>query len=168
MSWSQTEITALATKAARGAGAPPGQAARFGKAAAVHLARGRNASELEQALATLPSGPIMCFAVDVERLLLARAGAGEISIDLNAQTPLALLESYLDALPFDVCLTEVAPNSLRVTLVDASLKTHGPPERISGCDPLIARMMELAAQTFVPESDASRRAGAGAGLSDND
>ncbi|MDW3222636.1 MAG: hypothetical protein R8G34_07055 [Paracoccaceae bacterium] len=168
MSWSQAEIMALAGKAARGAGAPPGQAAQFGKAAAVHLARGRSATELEHALSALPTGPIMSCAVEIERILMMAAGTDEISVGIDPQTPLGLLESYLDALPFDVGITEVAPNSLRLTRGDASSKTQRPPERISGCDSLIAQMTDLAAKTFVPESDASRRAGAGAGLSDND
>jgi hypothetical protein len=59
MTWSEAEILALATKAARGARAPPEQAARFGQAAVAHLHAGRGEPALIAALDALPGGPIL-------------------------------------------------------------------------------------------------------------
>jgi hypothetical protein len=43
-----------------------------------------------------------------------------------------------------------------------------PVSRVTLPDTLATKMQRLAARLLVPETDASRRAGAGAGLSDND
>ena len=41
-------------------------------------------------------------------------------------------------------------------------------KRLHHADPIACRRAELAAKTYVPETEASRLAGAGAGLTDND
>ena len=47
--------------------------------------------------------------------------------------------------------------------------TTGPmPARLTLPAPLADKMMALAARTYVPETEASRLSGAGAGLTDND
>lgn len=168
MSWSQAEISALATKAARGAGAPPEQAARFGQAAAAHLAQGRAASEIDQALRALPEGPILRFGRDIDRVKMAALAMADTCVDVRVDDCAALFDSYLSALPFEVKTTAIEPDHIRVVTGNDRGAACKPVGRISGCDRLIARMSDLAARTFVPESDASRRAGAGAGLTDND
>lgn len=159
---------ALAAKAARGAGAPPAQAGLFGTAAALHLGEGRAPEDLEHALAQLPGGAILRFPLELHRLGLEMAQTKRIDSVMDAQGAPALAQSYLETLPCDVTVRVLSPQTLKVVL-DA---THAMPARclgrIDGCDRLLARMTALAARTFVPESDASREAGAGAGLSDND
>lgn len=125
MSYSANEIMALASKAARGGGAPAGQANAFGRAAVVHLAEGRAESDLTHALAALPLGPILSLAID----------------PLSEQTPLAL--SY-QGQPAVV------------------------PARLGASGALMDALSALAHKTYVPATDASRLAGAGAGLTDND
>ncbi|MGX9357101.1 hypothetical protein ACS3SW_18605 [Roseobacteraceae bacterium S113] len=63
MSYSCTETLALATKAARGAGCPPAQAARFGQALLHHLGQGRSERAVTDALAALPAGPLLTLAL---------------------------------------------------------------------------------------------------------
>ena len=155
MSFSVTEISALATKAARGAGAPAGQAARFGPVAARHMQAGRDAKVLTLALDALPCGPI----IELPRTLDAA---------LTRAAPLVqadpLLQSYLDVLPF---LATYQDDSGRLE-VDRQRPAPVHTGRIRGYAALIAQMEQLAARTFVPDSAASREAGAGAGLTDND
>jgi len=52
------EIEGLAQKAARGGGAYPAQAAHFGRAVVCHLAAGRDAGPVIEALRALPGGVI--------------------------------------------------------------------------------------------------------------
>ena len=166
MTWSAAEIWALGTKAARGAGAPPAQAARFGQVAPHHLMTGRDATLLGAALDALPDGPVLSFPLAVDRALIALAQEGEAVVQ---GVPFdALLQSYVDTLPFEVAVTQtghdrlVLKGNLAVPRAAVTLK------RIVGCDALIDQMQRLAARTFVPESHVSRRSGAGAGLTDND
>lgn len=124
MSFSVNEVETLAAKAARGAGAPPAQAARFGRAAVHHLAAARDPEALLDALAALPRGPILDNAL--------------------APAPTPLGDSYREA------------------------QGRPPPVRLSLSDALRDRLLALAQATYVPASTASRQAGAGAGLTDND
>ena len=155
MSFSMTELSALATKAARGAGAPAGQAARFGAAAARHMQAERDAEALVLALDALPYGPI----IDLPRVLDAALTKASPKIETEP-----LLESYLDVLP---C---VAAYNARTRRLEIDKDTPAPVHRgrIHGYADLISQMEALAARTYVPDSAASRAGGAGAGLTDND
>ncbi|WP_425038213.1 DUF3726 domain-containing protein [Primorskyibacter sp. S187A] len=126
MSHSVNEIEALATKAARGAGAPPAQAAKFGQAAVRHLAASRAEAALIDALQALPGGPILQFALRPDRA-----------------HPLG--QSYAEA-------------QARAAM----------PARLAPSKALLDALAPLAHKTYVPASEASRTAGAGAGLTDND
>lgn len=166
MSWSAAEIYALATKAALGAGAPAAQAERFGRAASLHLMAGREADALAAALEALPAGPIVAIPLVIDAAL-ARLGQS----NLCTFRPLAeddLLRSYVDALPFAAQLERGSEDEM-ILQVDVTRPQLRPtPRRISGCEWLVHHMHRLAERTFVPDSDASRQSGAGAGTSDND
>lgn len=163
LNWSKAEIEALAGKAARGAGAPPAQAARFGVAAAHHLVSGRDAESLERALADATNGPILAYPLALDAVL-ADGGCG--ALDDVGETPLLL--SYIEVLPFAARLTSDGSGSLWLEVDLACPRKTLPIARITGCDALVAQMQALAARTLVPESEQSRAAGAGAGLVDND
>lgn len=168
MNWSRAEILALATKAARGAGAPPGQAAQFGQAAAQHLGRGRSADDLLRALEQLPSGPILQIPVEISRVMISAEGRQSIDASVEVGAYAALFESYLESLPCKTTIIARMPEAFHITLEPAVPAPGGPLDRITSCDLAIEKMTALAARTFVPESEASRLAGAGAGLTDND
>ncbi|WP_299917762.1 hypothetical protein [uncultured Roseobacter sp.] len=168
MSWSRAEILALATKAARGAGAPPGQATQFGQAAAQHLGRGRSADDLLRALAQLPSGPILQIPVEISRVMISAEGHQSIDASFEVGAYAALFESYLESLPCKAAITARKPETFHIMLEPNVPAPREPLDRITGCDLAIEKMAALAARTFVPESEASRLAGAGAGLTDND
>lgn len=166
LSWSAAEVLALGTKAARGAGAPPLQAARFGQVAALHLMNGREEALLAAALDHLPDGPILTHPLALDRAVIALA-EGEVAELTNVSFD-ALLLSYLDTLPFEVVAKKSESGAIHL---DGDLTVpRAPPtlSRISGCDALMDQFHRLAARTLVPESDLSRSSGAGAGLSDND
>lgn len=165
MSWSASEISALAEKAARGAGAPPLQAARFGQVAVLHLESGRPQEALFDALEALPEGPILSYALTVDAALEACGRGVPAYLD---QTPRdALLDSYVEALPF-VARIQSDPHNPRLRADFSTPRPPRHPRRIKGCSALVARMQDLAELTFVPDNARSRSAGAGAGLSDND
>ena len=164
MSWSTAEITTLAAQAARGAGAPPGQAARFGQVAAVHLTAARDPSDLERALRDLPQGAILTYPLALDRALTKAVKRGDpVRCDLP---PGALAQSYVAALPFATELVwQTGAWALRVS---PDPPARAAPRRITGCAALMALMKSHAAQILVPDSAASQATGAGAGLTDND
>ncbi len=163
MSYSANEVMTLAAKAARGAGAPPAQASNFGRAVVRHLLAGRDAGDLSNALDALPDGPVIDLPIAFARLQETAGASGQI--DCHSWPHLA--QSYAVALPF-ATETDVRDDVLHIT---ADLQTPAPKTilaRIELPDALLEKMTHLAARILVPESDASRLAGAGAGLSDND
>lgn len=164
MTWSAAEILALATKAARGAGAPPEQSARFGQAAVAHLRAGRDAAVLIAALDALPGGPVLILPRRIDMRLSGADGDRATIVKPEADP---LLDSYVDALPFQTseCAT---PEGAVVTVQLGAPRDRLGPRRITGCAKLVGHMSELAKAILVPDSDISRRAGAGAGLTDND
>ncbi len=164
MNWSTNEVFNLASKAARGGGAPPAQAAQFGKAALQHLWKSHDAEPLVSALRQLPNGPILDLPVYFMHLV---EGAKE-DVALGAlpeNVRLDVLKCYLAALPYAFEILE-AESSLRLYL--DVLTPVELPSRVNVPQPLTDLMQELAAKTYVPESEASRLSGAGAGLTDND
>jgi hypothetical protein len=164
VTWSESEILALATKAARGAGAPPGQAVRLRQAAVAHLQAGRGETLLIAALGALPGGPILIQPRRIDSALSETDG-NEVTVLNPAANP--LFASYVDALPF---LTSewVTPEGLVFDINLATPRKRLAPRRITGCNRLIHRMSGLARAILVPKSETSRRDGAGAGLTDND
>lgn len=166
LSWSAAEVSALGTKAARGAGAPPAQAARFGQVVSLHLMTGRDATDLSAALDALPAGPILDHPLTLDRAMIA-AEKGEAAELVDVPFD-ALLQSYVEALPFAAEVVRAGPDRLIFRCDLAAPRVPPVLKRICGCDALITQMECLAACTLVPESDLSRLSGAGAGLTDND
>lgn len=164
MTWSRAEVAALAAKAARGAGAPAGQAALFGQAAALHLGQGRRADALAQALEALPEGAICDLPLILQTVLAEAKPGGRVEVSWAGDRDLA--QSYFETLRVHCVVEMQSAEKLTFNLTEDDRPL--PLQRIGSCDALIAQMTKLAARTFVPESAASRLAGAGAGLSDND
>lgn len=156
MQFSINEIEALLSKAARGGGAPAGQASTFGKAAALHLARGCDVDDVQIALRALPDGPIILCPVDLHAALANGGGA----MPCNGHE---LLCSYAMALPYLVTQTDSG-----VTIDMHQYDKPKLPARLSIEAGVIDAWKALAALTYVPETEQSRQAGAGAGLTDND
>lgn len=153
----------MAAKAARGAGAPPEQAAEFGKAALMHLIAGRPAEDIETALAALPTGPILDLPVAIRRTL-ETAQEATATLLLPKEPPAPLFLSYLEAQPFAVerAGEDQIVLHLKVPAAPMSILRVHPPNW------LWAQMSDLARQILVPDTAASRAAGAGAGQIDND
>ncbi len=163
---SANEVMTLASKAARGAGAPPAQAAAFGRAAERHLIAGRAPSDLTTALEQLPEGPVLDLPLAIARIIESSSGetaSGEIEAQGFADLLLSYAESQLYAINavksgdmVKLNLTFTEPN-----LVPAVARVALP-------DDMAQYMQSLASRILVPESEASRSAGAGSGLTDND
>ena len=163
MKLSVNEVMSLAARAARGAGAPPAQAAAFGRAAMFHLAAGRAAGPLTAALKSLPQGPILTLPLDFIRVLTE--DCSEIPLPPDVATE--LVQSYAEAQSFLTTLHPEGPQ-MQIT-VDRKSPSPGPAiSRITMSEDLFTFLNHLAARILVPESEASRIAGAGAGLTDND
>lgn len=166
MTRSANEVQNLIAKAARGAGAPPAQAAAFGRAAVCHLSAGRGEAELRRALGALPQGPIMELPLALARLM-ETAETGNATGDLShAQTP-QLVQSYVDALPFKHQAQALGGG----ITVQIDVTQPAPRAAVTRLDPsaaFVAELTALLAKTLVPDTAASRLSGAGAGLQDND
>ena len=156
---SANEVMVLAAKAARGAGAPPAQAVQFGAAAIVHFRAGREVDELIQALASLPQGPILALPLAIARIAENAQTAGPLP-----QSDALLTQSYVEALAYAAHLDGNGVLHLDLTKPAPRVQLA----RIDLPDEVYAAWSDLAAVLLVPESDASRLSGAGAGLSDND
>lgn len=164
MTRSASEVTVLCAKAARGGGAPPEQATLFGRAALCHLAAGRDPALLRRALDALPGGPIL----HLPPLFMALAEValrGEGPRALPGDAPAELLQSYAEA---QVFLVRIDAQARQAQAIPTEPAPPPPASRIALQPELEALLQSLAAKTLVPESEASRRAGAGAGLTDND
>ena len=162
MSRSSNEVMGLAAKAARGAGAPPAQAAQFGAAAAAHLGARREIDVLVAALSVLPDGPIMTLPLDIARI--AETAQDGLATGVVAADDVPLVASYVAALPYLAWLGQRGTLALDLT----KPAKRGTVQRIDLPDAIYREWCGLAARLLVPESDASRLSGAGAGLSDND
>ncbi|MFZ7090335.1 hypothetical protein [Primorskyibacter sp. 2E233] len=173
MSRSANEIMGLAQKAARGAGFPPQQAERFGRAAAAHLAANRNPEDLVQALRDPADSPVLRLPLLMDDVLRALSLTGP-NVDLTLHPEdVSLASAYARLLPIRVTDCTIVQDEDRQPRlhVSADLQTPGKtsfPARIEAPEDLIAQLSRLAAKTYVPASEASRSAGAGAGDIDND
>ncbi len=163
MSRSANEVMALAAKAARGAGAPPAQAANFGLAAVAHLGEGRQVVELQQALAALPGGPIIDLPLGIQAVA-ETADRGLARGLLDDGGFVGLTQSYVSVLPYAAALDDA-------DILTLDLNTPGKRRALTGVEvpvEVAADWHSLGARLLVPDSAASRQSGAGAGLSDND
>ncbi|MFY0692533.1 MAG: DUF3726 domain-containing protein [Paracoccaceae bacterium] len=183
MKRSLNEVQTLVLKAGRGAGLPLGLAQDLSDAVPW---MGRAIEQLPEALAVsgapnLPqrgAGGVVferCRAVvdGPSALDLARAGTGQaVELrDIDATDILQALIACNCALTGKgMTVEKIGAQALRLTATSEDLKTA--PARAQAPlevdDAIWAQLVELAAKTFVPESEASRASGAGAGLTDND
>ena len=171
----RNEVEAMALKAARGAGAPLGHAEDFARAAgAMAMADAAALDSLSNAL----DGP---FEVDASGIPLRLVGpcmmvmplaidalrSGEAEVLLPGAHPPALVQAYIRvaAQDFDIAL-EISGEKLRLGAVQPPAAL--PAKAVAVPDAIWRIWDALAAKTYVPETESSRLAGAGAGLTDND
>lgn len=171
---SHNEIAGMVQKAARGAGAPPGQAEDLARVA-VYLVRTGQALDCVANAVAEPFGPI-----DVQW--------DSDCIKVKSGPAIMVAPVVRDAFLSGVNNARL-DNPKQTTLIGATLAEAGimvasqggdlarsieapPPASLSGPvdvpDGLWSIFSDFAAKTYVPETDASRNAGAGAGLTDND
>lgn len=163
-SW--TEIQALAVKAATGAGVPTGQALSFGTMLTRHLADEGAEAPLSHALNSPDS--IVALAHQVETLIEAASLSRRLVTTHEARADRrALLVSWLNSLP---CQAQIAVTDTQVSAILSLSRpsTQARPDRVTISDGLFAQLDRLAQRTYVPDSDASRASGAGAGLMELD
>ena len=163
-SW--TEIQALAVRAATGARVPRAQALAFGGMLARHLADGGAEAPLSKALETPTT--ILALAHHVETMIETASVSGRaVSIRQEDAGQRALLISWLASLPCQAVITASGPE-IHAALSLSEPSARGRPARIAIGSDLFKQMQILAARTYVPDSDASRTSGAGAGLMELD
>lgn len=173
MSYSANEIAALAQRAARGAGFPPHQAQVFGAAAVQFLAGGGEPQVLLDALSDPGDSPILRLPLLVEDIRRAVDLAGpRITLTLQSGDE-ALAPAYARLAGLHIAHAELgqSEDGLPRLLLETDPDRDGAatlPPRIAVEPPLVDRLSSLAARTYVPASDSSRSAGAGAGDIDND
>lgn len=164
MSW--TEVQSLGVKAASGAGVPPAQALAFGAMLARHIAD----QGPQGAVAAALSKPerIVALAHRVETIVEAASVTAK-PVDTREEDAgtRAMLVSWLSALPCKAEL-DIAGPKVRVSLSLSEPSARGRPERLHLDASLSEQLNALAAKTYVPDSDASRSGGAGAGLMELD
>ena len=160
MTRSANEVMVLAGKAARGAGAPPAQAAMFGAAAVWCLAQGHPVSLLDDALGALPRGPIIALPLTLAQI--SETAKEARASGMIEATPLA--RGYVATTAYKADIDSLG----RVTMDLNQPRVRVVPQRIDLPADVYSRWSALAARLLVPESDASRLSGAGAGLTDND
>lgn len=171
---SQNEIAAIVRQAARGAGAPPGQAEDLARTA-LYLVQTREGLDRVAAALLDPfdpvdvqwdrdcikvrSGPAMMTAPVVRDAFLG--GVDSARLDHPAHAPLiraALAEAGIMVAGDDTDLARISATPPAGTVT-------GP---VDVPNTIWSVFATFAARTFVPETDASRITGAGAGLTDND
>ncbi len=166
MMCSANEVATLAAKAARGAGAPPAQAATFGKAALSHLGAGCAPGDIAAALEALPGGPILDLPLRLARLL--EQNTADTAEHVIPPGPFAALElSYCYAQPF-AAKGRTVDKDIHLTMFLHQPAQPRPMPRVEIPDELVVFMQSLAAKTLVPDSATSREKGAGGGPTDND
>ncbi|WP_299611309.1 hypothetical protein [uncultured Tateyamaria sp.] len=164
MSW--TEVQTLGVKAASGAGVPPAQALAFGAMLARHVADEGPQGAVQAALDN--PDRIVALAHRVETIVEAASITSKpVDATEDDAGTRAMLVSWLAGLP---CKSEldVAGPKVRVSLSLTEPSTRGRPERLALTPSLTEQLNTLAAKTYVPDSDASRAGGAGAGLMELD
>ncbi len=171
--WAQAELRAMVTKAARGAGFAVGQAEDVSRVAVYLLASGGDSGLITAALRAprvgvevdwghevihvkrgpaILIGPMVCdaFALGCMRAELADPAQAPLICAYLAQAGVA---TQVDGAV--IVEADGAPDAAKPGPVDVPAGDW-------------AVWETLAAKTYVPETEASRLAGAGAGLTDND
>lgn len=170
---SANEVSGLAQKAAMGAGFPPAQAEAFGRAVAIHLGAGREPAVVLAALKDAADSPILRLPLLLDDILRAIELTGsEVALTLHPGDE-ALAMAYARLLPMRLvsCRVETREDAQSRLAVEGDPSTPGRaalPPRIEMPDDLREELASRAALTYVPASEASRSAGAGAGNIDND
>ncbi len=175
MKRARNEIEGMALKAARGAGVPLGHAEDFARAiGTLAMTAPGEISKLTNVLSGLfdvassddpltLDGPIlMCAPLAIDALR-----AGECTVTLRRTEPEALLNAYLRNAMQDYDLY-VKHSGGVLTALPAGDPAPLPTAPINIPDHIWQEWEALAAKTYVPETEESRLAGAGAGLTDND
>ena len=156
MEMSANEVEMLVLKAARGGGCPMGLA-----------------EDLAAAVAYVDLNALQVCPCDSGAVRAVPAALDDVLADGQAQTVAAersLVQAYVAALAGQTGLAveggEVGPVTVRpVSGTGDAPAALG--RRILRAD-LLAHLQDMAARTLVPETESSRAAGAGAGLTDND
>ncbi len=169
---SRNEIAGMALKAARGAGVPLGHAEDFARAvdfmaeSEMLLLSNALSGPFDVAVTESPlifSGPTIMVAP----MAIDAIAAGEQSVALQGAHPEALLNAYFHYArqAYGLCVNF----SDGVVMQSSDLKVIDmPAEAINVPDTIWQQWNDLAGNTYVPETEASRLSGAGAGLTDND
>ncbi|WP_299688427.1 hypothetical protein [uncultured Tateyamaria sp.] len=166
MSRSWTEVQALATRAAAGAGVPSAQSLAFGAMLARHLADGGAEAPLQSAL-DAPER-IVALAQRVEEVIeAASVSPRPIKTVEPDAAQRALLVSWLVGLPCRTAV-DVSGETVLAALDLSAPSTRARTERLLVSADLDADLGALAARTYVADSEASRTMGAGANLMDTD
>lgn len=169
MKVSLSEVQGYAFLAVRGLGLPAGH----GKALTLALAQapaGFNWNCLLEAFAE---------PLEADRFRVIRDAPSLVDMllcegvqDIARPDTLPLLTLYMRVVEQDyeseVRIEECEERRCRLSLEEGAPASPIPPTRHAVPDPVLARLMELAARMYVPETEASRLKGAGAGLTDND
>ena len=173
MKISLNEVGGLVLKAARGAGYAIGHAEDLSRLAMFLAGTGQSLKLVDAALAAGSNAPTVTWD---DALVVIGAGsnliAGVIARD-------ALLSGVAKAVMSDEAQVEMAkvllasegyvPNADGLTLrMGGASEAPKPSGPVDLDDRYFAAWGALAAKTYVPETEASRLAGAGAGLTDND
>lgn len=174
MNRSQNEIAGMVQKAARGAGAPPGQAEDLARVAVYLVQTGQGLECVADALAEqvglidvqwdsdcikVKSGSAIMVAPVVRDAFLTGVKSARLDNPKHiAMIRATLAEAGIKAAGEDGDLTRSNDAPAQATV---SGPVHIP-------DKLWAVLVDFAAKTYVPETDSSRISGAGAGLTDND
>ncbi|MEL6618761.1 MAG: hypothetical protein AAFP16_07790 [Pseudomonadota bacterium] len=162
MTHSWTEVQAVAVRAASGAGVPPAQALAFGAMLARHVADGGSEAPLIAALDA--PDRIVALAHQVEELIEAASVTDKpVKTTAPAAGERALLVSWLQSLPCRSVVEVSGPMVAAVLDLAAPGKRSRPP-RLELSNVLYQKLQDLAALTYVPDSEASRTLGAGAQL----
>ena len=176
---SYNEIVGMALKAARGAGVPLGHAEEFSRAVgALALS---NPMELHCVIVALRTTLDDMTITNAGTLSIAPAPvilaapmaldalrSGDQSVTLENIDAVPLLNAYLIAAHADLGLTVRLSGDGTTIAASQEPWPDYQPGPVDVADAVWDDLMALAALTYVPASEASRIAGAGAGLSDND
>ncbi len=176
MKVSLAELQAYGRLAVRGLGLPSAQAEAFCKALEHLGAAEVDWSEMEQVFAPVDCAANHDFRSDF-RVLRDAPAALDIVLCRNQPVQLGdvdcigLLQLYAREIEqaFSISI-EVARTDDGVELIPTEGRPRNtiPPVRIELPAMCYERLTKLASRMYVPETDASRLAGAGAGLTDND
>lgn len=159
MTLSWTEVQAMAERAALGAKVPFAQAARFGAAAARHIAEGRTAKALVDVLNDPEQ--IIALSTEVERAVESASSLGRSHLIL--QEPRELAASFFQSLPCDAKL-ELLPEGLKATVLLNDPQRRRRVTHLDVPDDLWMQMEALATGTHLPHGEMSPKRGVGAGL----